>query len=162
MTTVTDIAADQPTITMNRVYDATREHVWEAITEPRHVKQWWGGAGVSNPVCEMDLRPGGRWTHTMRLPDGHEIHMKFVFVEIAPPERLVWDQAEPGKNGNGPPACRFTVTLEDMGNRTGWCLVAQFGSLSERDAVAAMGFSARIAASNDRFDTYLKTLEGKR
>jgi uncharacterized protein YndB with AHSA1/START domain len=159
MSTTVDVAADQPTITMSRIYDAPRERIWEAITKPEHVRLWWGGAGVTNPVCEMDLRPGGRWTHVMRLPDGHEISMKFVFVEITPPERLVWEHAEPGKHGEGPPSCRFTVTLEALGGRTRWHLVAQFGSRSERDASVAMGFSGRITASNDRFDAYLKTME---
>lgn len=161
MTTTVDVAADQPTITMSRIYDAPRERVWEAITQPRHVRLWWGGDGITNPVCEMDLRPGGRWTHVMRFPDGHEMHMKFVFVEITPPKRLVWEHAEPGEDGEGPPAVRFTVTLEALGRRTGWHLVAQFDSLSQRDASAAMGFSGRIAESNDRFDAYLKTMEGQ-
>lgn len=154
MTTTVEVAADQPTITMSRIYDAPRERVWKAITEPGHVRQWWGGDGVTNPVCEMDLRPGGRWTHVMRFPDGQEMRMNFVFVEIAPPGRLVWER---GEHGGGPPV-RFTVTLTALGGRTRWDLVAQFDSLSERDASAAMGFSGRIAASNDRFDTYLKTV----
>jgi len=157
MTTTTEIAADQPTITMSRVYDAPRARVWEAITQPGHVRQWWGGAGVSNPVCEMDLRPGGLWTHVMRFPDGREMRMKFVFVEIAPPERLVWEHAEPVEHGNGPATCRFTVTLEDLGGRTRWHMVARYHSLSARDASVAMGFSGRIEASNDRFADYLET-----
>jgi uncharacterized protein YndB with AHSA1/START domain len=94
----------------------------------------------------------------MRFPDGREMPMKFVFVEIAPPKRLVWEQAEPGKHGEGPPECRFSVTLEPFGNGTRWTLVAQFASLKERDASVSMGFTGRIAASNDRFDAYLKSM----
>jgi uncharacterized protein YndB with AHSA1/START domain len=55
---------------MTRTYEAPRELVWEVITEPRHVIQWWGGAGCSNPICEMDVRPGGDWRHVMRFADG--------------------------------------------------------------------------------------------
>jgi uncharacterized protein YndB with AHSA1/START domain len=158
MSTITEVAADQPTIAMSRVYDAPRARVWDAITQPEHVRRWWGGAGVTNPVCDMDLRPGGNWTHVMRFPDGREMQMNFVFVEIAQPERLVWDQAGSGEPGNGPPACRFTVTLDDLGGRTRWHMVARFQSLSARDASVAMGFRAPIEASNDRFAEYLETM----
>ena len=112
MTTTTNLAVDQPTITMSCFYDAPRAQVWEAITEPRHVRQWWGGPGFSNPVCEMDVRPGGLWTHTMRFPDGREMHMKFVFVEVDPPKRLVWKHVDGDKMGEGT-AVRMVVTLEE-------------------------------------------------
>lgn len=156
MTTTSEVPADQPTIEMSRIYDAPRAHVWDAITQPKHVRQWWGGDGVTNPVCEMDLRPGGLWTHVMRLADGREMRMAFVFVEIAPPERLVWEHVDSGKDGNGPPACRFTVTLEDLGGRTRWRLLTRFESLAARDASVAAGFRGPIAASNDRLAAYLQ------
>jgi uncharacterized protein YndB with AHSA1/START domain len=158
MSTTSEVPADQPTIEMSRIYDAPRARVWEAITQPKHVRQWWGGAGVSNPVCEIDLRPGGLWTHVMRFPDGREMRMKFIFVEIVPPERLVWEHAEPGADGSGPPACRFTVALQDLGGRTRWHLVTRFQSLSERDAAVAAGFRCPIAASNEQFAEYLEAM----
>ena len=67
MSVHTEISATEPTIVMSRIYDAPRSLVWEAMTEPRHVRQWWGGPAVSNPVCEMDVRPGGRWEHVLSL-----------------------------------------------------------------------------------------------
>ena len=84
MSTATDTVTDDAVIVMSRVYEAPRDLVWEAITQPRHVAQWWGGPGFSNPVCAMDVRKGGAWTHVMRFPDGHELHMDFVFVEVDP------------------------------------------------------------------------------
>ena len=88
----TEIPADEPTIIMTRIYDAPRDLVWAVSTEPRHIRKWWGGPGVTNPVCEIDLRPGGRWVHAMRFPDGHELRLEFEFVEVEPPLRLVWRQ----------------------------------------------------------------------
>jgi uncharacterized protein YndB with AHSA1/START domain len=158
----TSIEADSATeaiITMSRMFEAPRELVWAALTEPKHVSQWWGGPGFTNPVCEMDLRPGGRWRHVMRTPDGQEYKFDFVFVEIVRPERLVWQNADHGKSIPGaPPTCQNVITLEDHGRQTRWRLVAHFNSLAERDFAVKMGFSGMISVSNDRLVAYLPTM----
>jgi uncharacterized protein YndB with AHSA1/START domain len=143
---------------MRRTYDAPRAKVWEAMTQPRHVSRWWGGPGFSNPVCEMDLRPGGRWHHVMRFPDGHELVMAFVFLEIEPPAKLVWQNADHGKRKGPPPTCLMTSTLEEVGGKTNTLLVVEFNSLADRDYAIGMGFTGPITASNDRLTEYLKTL----
>jgi uncharacterized protein YndB with AHSA1/START domain len=155
MNTTTDVSADMPTIVMNRVYDAPRETVWAAMTQPKHVKQWWGGAGFTNPVCEMDVRPGGLWRHVMRFPDGHELVMDFVFLEVEPPRRLVWQHRDRGKRSAGPPLSITTVTLEDLGDRTRWTMIARFDAMEERNAAIAMGFTGPIEASSERLVGYL-------
>lgn len=158
MSTTPVIPADETVIVMTRIYEAPRDLVWEAMTEARHVAQWWGGPGFSNPVCEMDVRPGGLWHHVMRFPDGHELNMNFVFVEVDPPKRLAWREVRHAQRKGGLPSCLITVSLEDMGERTGWNMVARFDSISERDAALAMGFVGPIAASNDRLVDYLRSL----
>ncbi len=159
MSTRTETPADQPIILMTRTYDAPRALVWQAITDPRHVREWWGGPGATNPVCEMDVRPGGRWKHVMRFPDGFELHMDFVFVEVEAPSRLAWQHADHGRRKEGPPTSHTTVTLEDLGGRTCVTIVSRFESLAAREAAVAMGFTKPIEASNDRFDAYLRTLD---
>jgi uncharacterized protein YndB with AHSA1/START domain len=158
MSTKTEIPVGEPRITMTRVYEAPRALVWEAMTQPQHVSAWWGGPGFTNPVCEMDVRPGGLWNHVMRFPDGHELEMHFVFVEVEPPGRLVWQQTDHGKRKNGPPTSMTTVTLEAIGANTRWTMVATFNSLADRDAAVAMGFSRPIEASSDRLTQYLPGL----
>ena len=60
MTATIDVSSiDQPLIVITRMFDAARALVWTAITDPKNVAQWYGGPGFTNPVCEMDLRPGG-------------------------------------------------------------------------------------------------------
>ena len=162
MNTPPVVPADEAVIVMTRIYDAPRDLVWEAMTEARHVAQWWGGPGFSNPVCEMDVRPGGLWRHVMRFPDGHELHMNFVFVEVDPPKRLAWRDVGHDKRSQGPPACLITVTLEDMGEQTSWKMVARFDSIAERDAALAIGFIRPIAASNDGLVAYLGSLSRQR
>lgn len=158
MNTTPLVPADEAVIVMTRVYEAPRDLVWEAVTEARHVAQWWGGPGFSNPVCEMDVRPGGLWRHVMRFPDGHELHMNFVFIEVDPPNRLAWRDVGHQQHKGGPPSCLITVTLEDMGARTRWEMVARFDSITERDAALSMGFITPIAASNDSLVNYLRSL----
>ncbi len=163
MSTQTEIPAEEPTIVMTRVYDAPRALVWQAMTEPKHVRQWWGGAGFSNPVCEMDVRPGGAWKHVMRFPDGGELSLDFVFVEVEKPTRLVWQNADHGKRTHGPPTSVMTVTLDDLGGtRTRWTLVARFASIAERDAARKLGFNRPIESSNDALAAYLPTMSATR
>jgi uncharacterized protein YndB with AHSA1/START domain len=154
MNTTTDAPDDIPTIVMSRIYDAPRETVWAAMTQPKHVKLWWGGPGFTNPVCEMDVRPGGLWHHVMRFPDGHELVMDFVFLEVEPPRRLVWQHRDRGKLPARPPTS-IAVTLEDLGSRTSWTMVARFDAMDERNAAMAMGFTGPIEASNERLVGYL-------
>jgi len=152
----TEIPADEPTIIMTRIYDAPRDLVWAVSTEPRHIRKWWGGPGVTNPVCEIDLRPGGRWVHAMRFPDGHELRLEFEFVEVEPPLRLVWRQHGDGAER---PNVLFTTSLEALSEaRTLSKLVVRFDSHAARDAAIGMGFTAPIEASHHRLVEYLKSL----
>src|SRR5262245_54420869 len=96
-------SVDEAVVVMTRTFDAPREKVWAAFTDPKHVSKWYGGHGFSNPVCEMDVRPGGLWRHVMRTPDGHEFEMDFVFIEVVKPKRLVWQSASHGERRQGGP-----------------------------------------------------------
>src|SRR4030088_253767 len=58
---------------VTRVFDAPRELVWKAWTDPKYVMQWWGPKGFTAPVCQMDFRVGGKSLLCMRTPDGQEV-----------------------------------------------------------------------------------------
>jgi uncharacterized protein YndB with AHSA1/START domain len=73
-----------------REFDAPRDLVWKAFTEPERMRQWWGPKGLTVAAARMDLRPGGTYHYGMRTPDGHTMWGKFVYREIAAPERLVF------------------------------------------------------------------------
>jgi uncharacterized protein YndB with AHSA1/START domain len=77
-------------LTIKRTFDAPRALVWEAWTDPRHLAMWWGPQGFTNPVCEVDARPGGVLRIVMRGPDGTDYPMRGVFREVIEPERLVF------------------------------------------------------------------------
>jgi uncharacterized protein YndB with AHSA1/START domain len=75
---------------ITRTFDAPRERVFQAWTEPAHLAQWWGPRGFTNPVCEWDVRPGGKIYDVMRAPNGVDYPMGGTFREIVAPRRLVF------------------------------------------------------------------------
>ena len=77
-------------LVITRTFDAARELVWRAHTNPECLKEWWGPAGFERLSMAMDLRPGGTFLYGLRSPDGAEIWGRFVFREIIPMEILVY------------------------------------------------------------------------
>ena len=82
--------ADDSVIIIERVFDAPRALVFKMFTDPFHLAQFWGPHGSTNPVCEIDLRPGGLWRQVMRFPNGSEYAHDSVYIEIVEPERIVY------------------------------------------------------------------------
>jgi uncharacterized protein YndB with AHSA1/START domain len=119
-------------IVLTRILDAPRELVWQAITNPKHVVNWWGPIGFSITIEEMDVRPNGVFKHTMHGPDGADYPGKSVFKEVVKPERLVFTHAG-GKKGQ--PAAHFesTWTFEVQGEKTKITLRMLFDSAAARD-----------------------------
>ncbi len=101
-------------IVVSRVLAAPRELVWQAMTDPQHVVQWWGPHGFSTTIKQMDFRVGGVWEHTMRGPDGVNYPNRSVFQEIVPHERIVYSHG--GRREDGPGVSFVsTWTFEDAG-----------------------------------------------
>ena len=92
--------ADAEQFVITRVFDASRERVWEAFTKPEHLQHWWGPKGFTMRTIKLDLRPGGMFHYSMRSPDGKEMWGKFAYREIAPPERLVFVTSFSDEAGN--------------------------------------------------------------
>jgi uncharacterized protein YndB with AHSA1/START domain len=79
-----------PDFVISRVLHAPRDLVWQCCTEPERMNAWWGPKGFTVVDAKMDLRPGGIYHYGMRPPEGHTMWGKFVYREIAAPERLVF------------------------------------------------------------------------
>ena len=75
---------------ISRVFDAPRDLVWKAFTDPERMKEWWGPKGFTVIASKMDLRPGGTYHYGMKSPNGAAMWGKFVFREIVPQERMVF------------------------------------------------------------------------
>jgi uncharacterized protein YndB with AHSA1/START domain len=83
-------AARSEDFVISRVFDAPRELMWACFTDPARMQKWWGPKGVAVVASKMDLQPGGTYHYGMRTPDGKTMWGKFVYREIAAPERMVW------------------------------------------------------------------------
>jgi uncharacterized protein YndB with AHSA1/START domain len=105
-------------VVITRVFDAPRELVFRMWTDPKHMAQWWGPKGFTNPVCELDARPGGALRIVMRAPDGAEYPMKGVFQEMVAPERLVFTNIAVDREGNHLLEGITTVTFTEHGGKT--------------------------------------------
>jgi len=127
-----------------RIFDAPRRLVWAAYTDPKHIPNWClGPEGWTMPVCEVDLRVGGRWTFTWRKADGAEMTMTGTYTEVRPPERLVSTES-----WGGPwPATVNTIEFAEHGGQTTVSLTVRYPSREARDAAAATGMKTGLDRS---------------
>ena len=113
---------------VTRIFDAPRELVWKAWTDPKYVMQWWGPKGFTSPVCQMDFRVGGKFLICTRTPDGQEFWHGGEYHEIVPLEKIVssmyfsdakGNKVEPAQLGIEHEAiegAHDVILFEDLGN----------------------------------------------
>lgn len=117
-------------LVITRVFDAPRELVWKAWTDPDYFKRWWGPKNFTSPVSKIDLRVGGRYLYCMRSPEGQDYWGTGIYREIVPLERLVLTDSFADEKGNVVPASHYgmtgdwplellvTVLFEETGGKT--------------------------------------------
>jgi uncharacterized protein YndB with AHSA1/START domain len=118
-------------LVINRVFDAPRELVFEAWTDPKHLAQWWGPKGFTNTVHDIDIRPGGVWRYVMHGPDGVDYYNKIVYIEVVNPERLVYSHG----GGDEDDSFQVTVTFAEQGGKTKLTMRMLFKSAEELNKV---------------------------
>lgn len=145
-------------IRLTRLFDARRPLVFEAMTKPEHIKRWWGNLGeeYSVPVCEVDLRVGGKWRFTNRTPKGELVTFYGVYREIAPPDRLVFTEIfEPYPDAE---SVVTTVFTEEKG-KTRMTATVVYPSLEVRDMVLKSGMERGAALSYDALEKVAMELQ---
>lgn len=153
--TVTTVSDQE--IRMTRLFDAPRQLVFEVMSKPEHVKRWWGqlGEGYSVPVCEIDLRVGGKWRFVNRHPNG-EAAFYGEYREIAPPGRLVFTEIfEPFPES----VSVVTSTLTEEGGKTRLTATVRYPSKEVRDMVLGSGMQRGAGISYDRLEDLLSELQ---
>jgi uncharacterized protein YndB with AHSA1/START domain len=129
-------------IEITRVFDAPREQVWRAWTEPARLAAWWGKRGWSTPVSsvELDVRPGGVFRlNSINDEDGREMPMDAVYREVVEPERLVFARGDGATSsvtftdlGDGRTEMRFEATVSaDVSDAAAGGLASAFDRLEE-------------------------------
>jgi uncharacterized protein YndB with AHSA1/START domain len=145
--------ASRRTVVITRLFDAPRELVWKAWTDPNHLMRWWGPEGFTSPAATIDLRVGGKYHFAMRSPEGQDFWSTGYYREIVPNERLVCtdsfsnaqgDIVSPTEHGMGadvPTEFLVTVTLEDVGGKTRMTLTHIGLPAGEMEAMTVQGWN---------------------
>jgi uncharacterized protein YndB with AHSA1/START domain len=134
--TVTITTPSDLEIAMTRVFDAPREVVWKAHTDPALIPQWWGSRSTTTTVAQLDVRPGGKWRFVSRGEDGREDAFHGEIREIVPIERMVQTFEWEGLPGH---VTVETLTLEDLGGKTRMTNTSRFATVEDRDGMLGSG-----------------------
>ena len=146
-------------VTITRTFNAPRDLVYKAWTDPALLAQWWGPSGFTNPVCEMDVRPGGAILIHMQGPDGAVYPMQGVFDEVAPPKRLVFTSSA-FASVDGPFLLEdtTTVTFVEQGGKTTVTVQAVVTNAVPEAEGALAGMEEGWSQSLDNLSEYLATI----
>jgi len=145
-------------ILITREFDAPRELVFKACTDPRLIPQWWGPGYLSTEVDKMDVRPGGEWRFINRDAEGNEYAFHGVYHEILAPERIIDTFEFEGLPEKGHVALE-TFRLEELpGGRTKLIAQSVFQSVADRDGMLQGGMEAGVNDTYDRLAELLKEM----
>jgi uncharacterized protein YndB with AHSA1/START domain len=142
-------------IRTERIFDAPRDRVFAAYTDPELIPQWWGPRGMTTIVDQMDVRTGGRWRFVMRESDGSESGFHGTYREVTPHERIVQTFEWEGMPGH---VSVDTAVFEDLGDRTKIVTTSLFHTTEERDGMLESGMEGGMSETYDRLEELLGRL----
>ena len=147
-------------LVLERVVDVPREILWQAWTQPEHLKEWFAPRPWSIVDCKIDLRPGGIFYSVMQSPEGQEYPNAGCFLEIVPNEKLVWtDALAPGYRPSENPFFTAVVTFTPEGSSTRYRAVAIHRDAAGRVQHEQMGFHEGWGMVLDQLVEYAKSGE---
>jgi uncharacterized protein YndB with AHSA1/START domain len=153
-TATTTIYSEGGDLVFERTFDAPREQVWKAFTDPALVPGWWGPHGTTTTVIEMDVRPGGKWRYVSHAPDRDDVTFYGEYLEVEPPKSFKWtfmfDVEGVGSQG-GPE----TFTLEEIDGKTKVTSVGHMGSPEILEGALATGMVGGAIETWDRLAALL-------
>jgi uncharacterized protein YndB with AHSA1/START domain len=139
-------------IHIERMFDAPRDQVFAAFTDPDLIPEWWGPRGTTTVVDRMDVKAGGTWRFVIRDPDGAEHGFHGTYREVTPPERIVWTFEFEGFPGH---VSVDTATFVDLGDQTKMIATSLFHTLEERDGMLGSGMEKGMNETYQRLDEIL-------
>lgn len=165
MANTTSSPSTSEAVTITRTFDAPRDLVWQAWSDPQLFKKWWGPKDFTAPNAQIDFRVGGKWLASMASPehmDGRELWATGTYREIVPMERIVMTDSFADEKGNIVPSSHYemdglplemliTVTFEEVDGKTLMTLVHEGFPAGEHRDGANEGWSS----SFDKLDTVL-------
>ena len=145
-------------VVVTRVFDAPRELIWDCHTKPELLKRWLlGPPGLEMTVCDVDLRPGGKYRYEWRNQHGTVMGMGGIFREVTPPERLVC--TEKFDESWYPGEAVDTLTLIEKDGKTTLTVTVQYESKEARDGVLKSPMAEGVRASYDRLAEILSSMK---
>lgn len=142
-------------ILITRVFDAPRDVVFTAFTDPNLIPNWWGPARYKTTVDRADLRPGGLWRYVSRDADGTEYGFKGVYHDIVVPERVVQTFEFEGMPGH---VSLDTAIFEEVDGKTKYVSVSVFQSVEDRDGMVQSGMEEGASEGYDRLAELIRSL----
>jgi uncharacterized protein YndB with AHSA1/START domain len=144
-------------IHVTREFDAPRDVVFKAMTDPRLIPQWWGPRRDTITVDKMEVRPGGKWRFVATQPDGSTYAFRGEYREIIPGEKIVQTFEFEPMAGH---ISVETATLTDLpGGRTLFTTRSIFTSKEDRDGMVQSGMESGLRETYERFDELLASLK---
>lgn len=142
---------------LTRIYNAHREHVFKAWTDPKHLSRWWGPKDFINPICEIDPKPGGLLLIHMMGPDGTAYPTKGIIHEISAPERIVLTTTA-FEDERGIPLLEVlnTVSFANLQGKTKLTLHAVVVKASAEVKMAIDGMNQGWSESLDRLGNHVE------
>jgi len=142
-------------ISMTRVFDAPREIVFKAYTDPNIIPQWWGLRSSTTIVDKMDMRPGGEWRFVQHSANGIQHGFHGEYREVTPPEKLVSTFEYEGMPGH---VVVDSAVFEQLPNgKTQLTVISQFASKADRDGMLASGMEG---GANETWDRLAEAVTG--
>jgi uncharacterized protein YndB with AHSA1/START domain len=142
-------------IHVERIFDAPRDQVFAAYTDPKLIPEWWGTRDGTTIVDQMDVRAGGAWRFVTQDCDGNETAFRGTYREVSPPERIVQTFEWEGLPGH---VCVETASFEDLGDRTKVVTTTLFHTREERDGMLESGMEIGMNETYARLDELLASL----
>lgn len=148
-TDTTTIYSEGGDLVFERTFDAPRDEVWKAFTEPELIPRWWGPHGTTTTVVEMDVRPGGKWRYVSSASDRDDVTFYGDYLEVTPPERFRWTFMF-DVEGMGPQGGPETFAFDEIDGKTKVTSVATMGSAEAIDGALASGMVKGAIETWDR------------
>lgn len=147
-------------VTLTRHFKAPRALVFEAFTNPKHLAEWWGPKGFTNPVCEVDARPGGEIRIEMQGPGGFSHPMTATIQEIKPPERFVFTAIAYGPGNQQLLESATTITFREENGGTRLIVEARAKGFQPMARMMLAGMQEGWSQSLDKLDALIARLTG--
>jgi uncharacterized protein YndB with AHSA1/START domain len=153
-TDTTAVYSDGGDLVFERTFDAPRERVWKAFTDPDQVRRWWGQHGTTTIVEEMDVRPGGKWRYISRASDRDDVAFYGEYLDLDPPKGFRWTFMF-DVEGVGPMGGPETFTFEEV---DGKCKVTSIGHMGSVEVLEGALSTGMVAGGLETWDRLAELL----